>query len=110
MRCANSACGYDAQDLQDGTLRLLEVEVSPEERVMRSDGGFPVCAVLSKYFWLCAECSRIFNIRRWTHAGLVLEPIAQEKGQLPRVQIMQVQLGMEKRPPGTHIASYDRVA
>ena len=74
MRCANPKCLQDAQDLQNGTLWRLEMEVAPEERVVRGESGFPVCAVPSKYFWLCVECSRTLTIRRWTPAGLILEP------------------------------------
>ena len=74
MRCANAKCHAVMQDLQGGTMRMLELEVPPEERITRSEWGFPVLCVPAKYFWLCENCSRIFRIRRWTPAGLVLEP------------------------------------
>lgn len=74
MRCANSKCHADMQDLNGGTMRMLELEVPPEERITRSEWGFPVFCVPTRYFWLCEHCSHIFRIRRWTPAGLVLEP------------------------------------
>lgn len=73
MRCANADCNQPAHDLTKGALRLLELEVPPEQRVLRSDSGFPVCAVPSRYFWLCEHCSKFLNIRRWTKDGLILE-------------------------------------
>lgn len=73
MECANPGCRVPALDLSTGVLTLLELDVPPEERVIRSDGGFPVCSVPSRYFWLCAKCSSHLRIRRWTPTGLVLE-------------------------------------
>lgn len=66
--------------MQGGTLRLLELAVPVEERVVRSDTGFPIVAVPSRYFWLCPECSQRFEIRRWTPDGLILEPRVSENG------------------------------
>jgi hypothetical protein len=74
MFCANLNCRLEAFDLQLGTLRLVEMEVPPDERTIRSDWGFPICSVPSRYFWLCAECTRLYSIKQWTPAGLVLEP------------------------------------
>lgn len=79
MQCANPECRRDAQDLQKGTLRLLEMDVPPEKRVVRSDSGFPICMVPSRYFWLCAECSHFLKIKRWTTNGLILEQVQNEK-------------------------------
>ena len=73
MKCANPDCRVPALDLSAGVLTLLELDVPPEERVIRSDGGFPVCSVPSRYFWLCAKCSSHLRMRRWTSTGLVLE-------------------------------------
>ena len=92
MRCANPDCHHKAQDLCDGTLRLIELEVPPGERLLRVDGGFPVCSVPSKYFWLCADCSRILRITRWTMEGLILEYKQPEI--VPRPQIRSI-----RRPP-----------
>ncbi len=86
MQCANPRCRQSAHDLQDGTLRLVELDVAPEDRVVRSDGGFPVCAVPSRYFWLCAQCSKVLIIKRWTLAGLILEPIGCSHGYGERLQ------------------------
>lgn len=77
MQCANPQCRQDARDLQSGTLRLLEMEVTPEERVKGSDFGFPVCTVVTRYFWLCDACSRILRLVRWTSSGLILEARSQ---------------------------------
>lgn len=73
MRCANPDCQAPAVELSGGALRLLELDVPPEERVVRSDGGFPVCAVPSRYFWLCPSCSSYLTMRRWTLDGVILE-------------------------------------
>lgn len=73
MQCANPKCRTDALRLENGTLRLLEMEVPPEQRTVGADSGFPVFVVPTRYFWLCAACSRILTMRRWTSAGLVLE-------------------------------------
>lgn len=75
MRCANPVCRKDAQDVDRGSLHLLEMEVPPDERVVRAESGFPIFAVPVRFFWLCAECSRFFRLRRWTATGLILEPI-----------------------------------
>lgn len=83
MECANPECRRDAHDLHNGTLRLLEMAVSPEERLEGNDYGFPVCIVPSKFFWLCAECSRILRMKGWSATGLILEPfLSQQKKQL----------------------------
>jgi len=75
MRCANSTCRKDAQDVSRGSLHLLEMELPPDERVVRADSGFPILAAPVRFFWLCAECSRLYRLKRWTAAGLILEPI-----------------------------------
>jgi hypothetical protein len=73
MRCANPDCNLMSLDLTTGSLRLLELDVPPEERITRSDGGFPICCVPSRYFWLCEQCCEFLRIRSWTHDGLVFE-------------------------------------
>lgn len=75
MRCSNPDCRQEARDLQSGIVRMLEMEVPPEERITRAEGGFPVVVVPVKHFWLCEACARRFRIKRWTVAGLVLEPL-----------------------------------
>ena len=74
MRCANPACRLKSQDLYDGNLRLIELDVAPEGRILGADGGFPICSVPTRYFWLCEECSRVLTIKRWTSTGLIFEP------------------------------------
>ena len=73
MHCANPECGCVADDLTSGVLRLIELDVPPEQRVTRSDWGFPICAVRSRYFWLCVQCCEVLSIRRWTGNGLIFE-------------------------------------
>lgn len=73
MECANPHCRKAAETMDCGTLKFLELEVSPEERTIRSDYGFPVCSAQGRFFWLCGRCSLVFNLRRWTQAGLVFE-------------------------------------
>ena len=73
MKCSNPNCQKKASDIREGTLRLVELEVDLNDRITGNESGFPVCAVPSRYFWLCAECSRFLSIRRWTRSGLILE-------------------------------------
>ena len=73
MHCANPECGRVAIDLISGVLRLIELDVLPEQRVTRSDGGFPICAVRSRYFWLCEQCCEVLSVRRWTGNELIFE-------------------------------------
>jgi hypothetical protein len=87
MRCANPDCNQSALDLLTGTLRLIELDVPPDERVVRSDWGFPICAVPSKYFWLCGECSRLLKMKRWTRDGLILESRALQSNGLDDVGV-----------------------
>jgi hypothetical protein len=73
MQCANPDCRAPAIELTTGVLRLVELDVPPEERVIRSDGGFPVCSVPSRYFWLCPKCSCYLRVCRWTVEGVTFE-------------------------------------
>lgn len=72
MHCANPECARPADDIRFGTLRLLEMDALPADRITGSDAGFPVCAVSSRYFWLCGECSKTLSIKKWTPAGILL--------------------------------------
>jgi hypothetical protein len=74
MHCANPACRLKSEDLHDGVLRLIELDVAPEDRILGAEGGFPICSVPTRYFWLCEECSRVLTIKRWTSTGLIFEP------------------------------------
>jgi hypothetical protein len=78
MRCANPECGIVAHDLTRGILRLVEMKVPPETRVTRSEWGFPICTVPSRYFWLCDKCSEVLNLRGWTEDGLIFDPIVNQ--------------------------------
>lgn len=101
MRCANADCNQPAHDLTTGTLRLLELDVPPEERVLRSDWGFPVCAVPSRYFWLCEYCSQFSNIRRWTKEGLILE--FKVKAHSDRGNVEEIRLPVASADPGPRL-------
>jgi hypothetical protein len=81
MQCAN--CKMIAEDLLEGVLTLIELETPPEDRLLYAGGGFPVCSAPSRYFWLCASCSKSFAIRKWNSAGLILQPI-ERVARLPR--------------------------
>lgn len=99
MRCANSDCNKAACDLTTGTLRLLELDVPPEERVLRSDWGFPICAVPSRYFWLCEHCSQFLNIRRWTKEGLILDFKVKAHSDRGEVKEERLPVASTNRPP-----------
>lgn len=75
MHCANPACCCSAEDLTKGTLRLVELEVPPDERLIGIEGGFPVCVARSRYFWLCAKCSKLMRVTGWTATGVTLMQI-----------------------------------
>ena len=72
MHCANPNCHTIAEDLLKGTLALVEFETDPADRLLRAEGGFPVCSARTRYFWLCAPCSKQFAIKKWNSAGLIL--------------------------------------
>lgn len=74
MRCANPRCGQLARDIFAGTLRLVELEVPADARIVGDESGFPICIVPSRYFWLCPACSRTMEVRRWTRTEVVFGP------------------------------------
>lgn len=78
MNCANPECLEPSHDLLEGRLWRLELEASPEERTLGSEGGFPICSVPTRFFWLCGRCSKRLVIKRWTAGGLVFgaQPVA----------------------------------
>ncbi len=80
VRCANPECRQLAHDIFCGTLRLVELDVQPEERVSGDANGFPVCCVPSRYFWLCAKCSETMKITGWRggEAMLTVHPSARK--------------------------------
>lgn len=106
MQCVNPKCRRDAQDLHTGTLRLLELAIPPEERIVRADTGFPIVVVPSRYFWLCSQCSRIWRMKRWTPAGLVLEPNLPDCGQEWAPQTVKIaparQVSRSRLQAGSH--------
>lgn len=90
MQCVNPKCGREAHDLHAGTLRLLELAIPPEKRIVQGDTGFPVVAVPSRYFWLCPGCSRIWRMKRWTPDGLLLELNRLDSGQGYALQLVKI--------------------
>lgn len=101
MHCANPECSRAANDLTIGLLRLIELEVSPEQRVARSDGGFPICVAPSRYFWLCEKCCEVLSIRNWTSDGLVFE----SRKRLPSMKktVQQIDLPMARAARGPQL-------
>ena len=77
MHCANPNCHTIAEELLKGTLALVEFETAPADRLLYAKGGFPVCSARTRYFWLCAPCSKQFAIKNWDTAGLILVPLQQ---------------------------------
>jgi hypothetical protein len=75
VHCVNPHCRAIADNLLRGTLRLVEFETSPEDRLLYASGGFPVCSARSRYFWLCEKCSKRLTIRKWDSTGLILGPL-----------------------------------
>ena len=73
MHCANPNCRVIAEELLKGRLKLLEFETAPDERLLYSSGGFPVCSARTRYFWLCQKCSHLFDIKKWNSSGVILE-------------------------------------
>lgn len=88
MRCVNPACRATADQLFKGTLRLVEFESTPDDRVLYPDSGFPVCAARTRYFWLCETCSSMFTIRGWNSSGVILERLREtvSPGSAARIQ------------------------
>lgn len=109
MHCANPECRQVMQDLYQGTLVLLELDVPPDERIVRSESGFPVCTVPSKYFWLCPQCSSLWIMKRWTATGLVLEPTQPVQTLHTVLEKFRYEPASEKLQP-EFSASYERVA
>ena len=72
MQCANPKCGCDAPYLRDGSLHILELEASANLRLEGAEDGFPIHSSPQRYFWLCAECTEVFSITKWTPSGVVL--------------------------------------
>lgn len=100
MKCANPQCATSPRALTGGTLWCLEMEASPEERTLRSDGGFPTCSVPTRFFWLCRRCSEQLVIKRWTAGGLVF-------GAIPAAPMAGRRLGPFSEEPRTHESASD---
>lgn len=82
MKCANPNWNSKLVYLRGGALRLLEMECTPEHRLLGQADGFPIAHPTARYFWLCGSCATIFAIRRWTPEGLILETLpSQTNGQ-----------------------------
>ncbi len=95
MRCANPKCNAAMMEAVGGTMTMLELELPPEARIERSEWGFPILCAPAKYFWLCEECSRLYLIRRWTTAGLLLQPRLVEASRREAAQ------GLARKPPAS---------
>lgn len=95
MKCANPICQHNLLYLRGGTLRLLELEGAPESRPVEEAAGFAIRRRSARYFWLCADCSRILILRRWTPDGLVLESRSPAESGPPRTWIVGEQSGLD---------------
>ena len=82
MHCANPNCHTIAEDLLKGTLALVEFETAPADRLLYAEAGFPVYSGRTRYFWLCATCSKRFAIKKWNSAGLILVPLQDSSASL----------------------------
>jgi hypothetical protein len=72
MRCVNPECTCGLLDLPGGSVWLMQLEVPRDQQTESEEHGFSACALPTKYFWLCADCSRRFVLLHWTPAGVVL--------------------------------------
>jgi len=72
MQCANPQCSRELLYLREGTLNLLEMESHSVDQFQSDVSAFAMRSVPSKFFWLCGECTKTLNLKRWTTAGLVL--------------------------------------
>jgi hypothetical protein len=72
MRCANPLCCCDSPYLRGGSLHLLELEMSPDSPTENEDSGFPMRSAPQKFFWLCADCMKVFTPKQWTPTGVLL--------------------------------------
>ena len=108
MQCINPQCHRNCHDLQSGTLRLLELAIPLEKRVVRPKSGLPIVAVPSRYFWLCSQCSQIWKIKRWTPEGLLLANLL-DRGQKHAFQTVKVPPAKLAHTARFHLAS-NRVA
>lgn len=72
MRCANPQCSAELVYLRDGSLQLLQYEPDSQQATEYEDGAFPMRPFPSRFFWLCAECSRVYVMKAWTSLGVVL--------------------------------------
>jgi hypothetical protein len=74
LQCVNPDCSSSEFDQPGGSIWLMEFEASREELTGGDDNGFPINSMPLKCFWLCAQCSQLFVLSRWTDAGIVLAP------------------------------------
>ena len=72
MKCTNPKCSFESPYLRNGSLHLLELEVSSDRVVESNEPGFPMRSSPQRFFWLCLECTERFTITRWTSSGVVL--------------------------------------
>lgn len=73
MQCANPQCSAELLYLRDGSLQLFQFEPDAEHsHDGGDDGAFPMRSSPCRFFWLCARCSRLYVMKRWTSSGVVL--------------------------------------
>jgi hypothetical protein len=72
MQCANPQCSKELLYLREGRIQFLELESQSDDQLRPDDGAFAMKSLPSKFFWLCGECAKTHEIKRWTSSGLVL--------------------------------------
>jgi hypothetical protein len=72
MQCANPQCSKELLYLREGRIQFLELESQSDDQFRPDNGAFAMNFLPSKFFWLCGECAKTHEIKRWTTSGLVL--------------------------------------
>jgi hypothetical protein len=72
MQCANPQCSKELLYFREGRIQFLDLESQSDDQLRPDDGAFAMKSLPSKFFWLCGECAKTHEIKRWTTSGLVL--------------------------------------
>jgi len=71
MKCANQLCNAEGLYLRSGSLHELDFVVAGGQT---ADGE----TIRRKIVWLCAKCSRHFEVETWRPPGQQLQPRIRE--------------------------------
>jgi len=72
MQCANPQCSKELLYFREGRLELLELESHAEDKFRPDDGAFAIRSFPRRFFWLCGDCAKTYNVKRWTPSGLIV--------------------------------------